>query len=114
MKRHSHLWEGLVSFRNLTQAAHKAARGKRGNPSVQRFLFHLETELCRIEDQLRAQVWVPGEYRTFEVHEPKRRMISAAPFRDRVVHHALTCPCSAARRIHLNASRSFCGTACPA
>ena len=89
MKRHSHLWEGLVSFRNLTQAAHKAARGKRGNPSVQRFLFHLETELCRIEDQLRAQVWVPGEYRTFEVHEPKRRMISAAPFRDRVVHHAL-------------------------
>ena len=25
----------------------------------------------------------------FEVHDPKRRMVSAAPFRDRVVHHAL-------------------------
>jgi len=31
----------------------------------------------------------PGEYRTFEIVEPKYRMISAAPYRDRVVHHAL-------------------------
>ena len=28
-------------------------------------------------------------YRSFLVHDPKRRLISAAPFRDRVVHHAL-------------------------
>lgn len=32
----------------------------------------------------------PGAYRTFTVREPKPRLISAAPFRDRVVHHALT------------------------
>ena len=31
----------------------------------------------------------PGGYVSFEVHAPKRRLISAAPFRDRVVHHAL-------------------------
>jgi len=31
----------------------------------------------------------PGPYHTFVVYEPKRRVISAAPFRDRVVHHAL-------------------------
>lgn len=31
----------------------------------------------------------PGAYRHFVIHEPKRRKISAAPFRDRVVHHAL-------------------------
>jgi retron-type reverse transcriptase len=33
---------------------------------------------------------VPGGYHTFRVWEPKPRWISAAPFRDRVVHHALT------------------------
>ena len=31
----------------------------------------------------------PGGYTSFFIHEPKRRLISAAPFRDRVVHHAL-------------------------
>jgi hypothetical protein len=31
----------------------------------------------------------PGRYQSFYIHEPKRRLISAAPFRDRVVHHAL-------------------------
>jgi hypothetical protein len=25
----------------------------------------------------------------FSIHEPKERLISAAPFRDRVVHHVL-------------------------
>lgn len=31
----------------------------------------------------------PDRHGFFEVHEPKRRRIAAAPFRDRVVHHAL-------------------------
>jgi retron-type reverse transcriptase len=31
----------------------------------------------------------PRPYTSFYIHEPKRRLISAAPFRDRVVHHAL-------------------------
>lgn len=32
---------------------------------------------------------MPGGYRFFEIHDPKRRTIAAAPFADRVVHHAL-------------------------
>ena len=31
----------------------------------------------------------PGSYESFTIHDPKTRMISAAPYRDRVVHHAL-------------------------
>jgi retron-type reverse transcriptase len=38
---------------------------------------------------LLAGTYRPGGYRTFEIFEPKRRLISAAPIRDRVVHHAL-------------------------
>ena len=33
--------------------------------------------------------WRPGGYVTIQVRDPKPRMVSAAPFRDRVVHHAL-------------------------
>lgn len=34
---------------------------------------------------------LPGPYHEFEVLDPKRRLVSAARFRDRVVHHA---PCN--------------------
>ena len=31
----------------------------------------------------------PAPYTYFDIHEPKLRRVAAAPFRDRVVHHAL-------------------------
>ena len=43
----------------------------------------------RLERELLAGTWRPGRYTTFRVTDPKPRHISAAPFRDRVVHHAL-------------------------
>jgi len=42
-----------------------------------------------LQEELAQQTYRPGPYRSFYIHEPKRRLISAAPFRDRVVHHAL-------------------------
>jgi retron-type reverse transcriptase len=89
VKRHGHLWDELTSFRNLLQAALKARRGKRRRANVATFEFHLERELHQLQDELRRQTYTPGPYRTFQITEPKPRLISAAPFRDRVVHHAL-------------------------
>ena len=54
-----------------------------------KFHFELERELIRLQDELTNLTYQPGPYREFEIYEPKRRMISAAPYRDRVVHHAL-------------------------
>jgi len=42
-----------------------------------------------LEQELREQTYQPGKYSNFYIHEPKKRLISAAPFRDRVIHHAL-------------------------
>ncbi len=78
-----------MGFRNLLRAARNAARGKRHSANVVRFGFDLENQLVRLQDELVSQTYQPGAYRTFEIFEPKRRLISAAPFRDRVVHHAL-------------------------
>ncbi|MBI1918349.1 MAG: group II intron reverse transcriptase domain-containing protein [Planctomycetes bacterium] len=89
MKRHAKLWPQVVSFRNLLLAFEKAAHGKRSRPDVARFAFDLENELCRLRQELTAGTYTPGPYKTFTLHHPKRRLISAAPFRDRVVHHAL-------------------------
>jgi retron-type reverse transcriptase len=90
MKRYGGLWDGLVSFDNLLAAAQKARKGKRFRRSVAQFEFNLESELWRLQEELLAKSYRPGAYRTFHVYEPKKRLISAAPYRDRIVHHALT------------------------
>lgn len=38
---------------------------------------------------MQAQTYRPGGYIAIRVEDPKPRIVSAAPFRDRVVHHAL-------------------------
>jgi hypothetical protein len=62
---------------------------RRARAEVTAFTHNLEDELFALQAELRAFTYAPGAYRSFVVHEPKRRLISAAPFRDRVVHHAL-------------------------
>ncbi len=86
------LFAQLCSFENLLRAYRKAARGKRSQVNVATFEYHLEGWLLRLRDQLRAQRYRPGAYRRFTISDPKPRYISAAPFADRVVHHALCLP----------------------
>ena len=89
MKRAANLWPELVSFENLHSAAYQVLRGKRGQARAGDFFQDLEGELFRLRDALSSGIWQPGPYRTFWISEPKPRLISAAPLRDRVVHHAL-------------------------
>ena len=89
MTRHGRLFDRLVSFENLLAAAHAARRGKRFKTNVARFDFDLERELVALQQELRSQTYRPGPYHTFTIREPKARLISAAPYRDRVAHHAL-------------------------
>ncbi len=83
------MYAELTSWNNLLVAYRRAAKGKRGHANVATFEYQLEDELLALQNELRAFTYQPGPYRSFYIHEPKRRLISAAPFRDRVVHHAL-------------------------
>ncbi len=89
MKTFKNLFQKISSFENLLLAAHKAAKGKRENANVLNFFFKLEENLFQLGEELTRQSYRPGSYSTFRIYDPKPRMISAAPFRDRVVHHAL-------------------------
>jgi len=89
MKTYKNLFDEIVTYENLLAAANQAARGKRSNPAVLSFFERLEDNLFNLQNQLQAQRYNPGDYTTFQIYDPKPRMISAAPFRDRVVHHAL-------------------------
>ncbi|MCP3915281.1 MAG: NACHT domain-containing protein [bacterium] len=89
MKRVGGLWDAVVSFENLRLAALRAARGKHRVAGVARFLADLELEVLALQRELRSGTWRPGRPTTFRIHDPKERTITAAPFRERVVHHAL-------------------------
>ncbi|NET31345.1 MAG: RNA-dependent DNA polymerase [Cyanothece sp. SIO1E1] len=89
MKRYGNLWPQIVEFDNLLLAARQAQKGKRFRPSVLEFNYRLEDELQQLRQELLTKTYRPGDYTTFEIYDPKPRLISAAPYRDRVVHHAL-------------------------
>lgn len=89
MKRHGYLFEKICSFKNLLIASKKAQKGKRFKTSTGIFNLELENELIVLQEQLRKRTYRMGEYKQFYIHDPKKRLISAAPYRDRVVQHAL-------------------------
>jgi RNA-directed DNA polymerase len=88
-KRHDDLFRRIANFGALRSAAARAVRGKRKNPGAGAFFANLERELLRLEDALLDGTYRPGRYVEIRVRDPKERIVSAAPFRDRVVHHAL-------------------------
>ena len=83
------LYPRITAFSTLLAAFRKASKGKRYRPDVLAFGSNLEAELFQLQNELRSFTYAPGSYRQFMVREPKARLVSAAPFRDRVVHHAL-------------------------
>jgi retron-type reverse transcriptase len=89
MKRYGNLYGKITDFGNLLSASQKAQKGKRFKINVLKFNYNLEAELLQLQTELQDKTYQPGDYQTFFVYESKKRMISAAPYRDRVIHHAL-------------------------
>lgn len=85
----SELFERVASLSELWAAAKRAARGKRHRASVARTLFDLERVVIDLHRALLDGSWTPGRPGLHEVHDPKRRLIAAAPFVDRIVHQSL-------------------------
>lgn len=74
---------------NLALAAFKAAQGKRQRPAVQAFVARLDERLAALAQRILAGGGPLGQACRFTVHDPKRRLITAACFEDRVLHHAV-------------------------
>jgi len=89
LKRHKHLFDRVVSADNLLGATRDALRGKRTRRPGAEFFGDFEHELFALRDELASGDYRPGAYHYFTITEPKERLVAAAPFRDRVVHHAI-------------------------
>jgi RNA-directed DNA polymerase len=89
VKTYKNLYPRICSWETLEIAYRRARKGKRRKRPVADFEYAWESHLLRLQEELSTKSYRPGAYHSFHIHEPKKRLISAAPFRDRVVHHAL-------------------------
>jgi len=83
------LLERIYSWENLLNAYHEAASEKWYRDDVAAFSARLEENLIGIQNDLIWRTYTVGRYRQFYVSEPKRRLIMALGFRDRVVQWAI-------------------------
>lgn len=83
------LFNRVADFQNLHVAYRGARVCKRYRSSILKFGYKLEENLLALRWELAHKTYKHGGYREFVVTDSKKRTIKAAPFRDRVVHHAV-------------------------
>lgn len=89
MKRAGHLFEQIADTDNLLEAFHKAQKGKQNRAEVMAFRSELHPRIESIRSRLLSGTFLFGAYHQFYIRDPKERLIQAAPFEQRVVHHAI-------------------------
>ncbi|MEK7677765.1 MAG: RNA-directed DNA polymerase [Verrucomicrobiota bacterium] len=89
MKRAGHLLPRIAERGNLVLAFWKAARGRRNSNTVRGFAGGLDERLRSLSREILDGSVTVGEFARFVVFDPKQRTIHAAPFRERVLHHAI-------------------------
>ena len=83
-------YQELCSFDTLWTAYHRARRCKRGKKSTAPFEYSAIEELLILSKSLLQGTHQPDPLDAFYIYEPKKRLIQAPTFRDKVVQHALT------------------------
>ena len=93
MKRKGYLYENIYLYPNLCDAYHKAAKGKHDKKEVIAFKNDFQKNIQKIQSGLIFQKPDIGHYSYFAVRDPKVRLICAASFPERVMHHAIMNVC---------------------
>ena len=89
MNRAGNLFEKICDIQNLHEAYYKASKNKRFTSGYINFRKDSETNLEKLRKSLVDGKYTHGQYRHFIITDPKQRLISAASFPDRVIHHAI-------------------------
>ena len=85
MKRYKNLFDEIVCWRNMEISMYNAARYKTSHREIAAFLDNHKTLLPEIIEELKNGSYRIGKYHEFFVYDPKKRLVMALPFRDRVV-----------------------------
>lgn len=89
MKRKGYLMQQITNLDNLYLAFYKARRGKQHKKDVIDFTAYFDDNITALRQSLVDGSVEFGKYRYFTIHDPKERVICAAPFRERIIQHAI-------------------------
>lgn len=89
MKRVGNIFEKILNINNLTLAAYDTFKGKSTTVEVKNFRNDFFQNILRIREDLLQEKAEFGNYRKFVIFEPKKRIISAAPLAQRIIHHGI-------------------------
>jgi hypothetical protein len=87
------IYRRIADADNIRVGFLKAARGKQGRRDVVDFKSEFEHNIARLYAQIEERRLDIGHYRYFQVFDPKKRLICAASFPERVLHHAVMNVC---------------------
>lgn len=93
MKRQGQLIPAIAEMSNLELAFYKARKGKEDKREVVEYSKNLYKHLKSLQEQIVEEKVELGNYHYFTIYDPKKRQICAAPFAQRVLHHALMNVC---------------------
>lgn len=93
MKRAGNLIQKIADPDNLRLAFWKARKGKQGKQEITEYRRNLDGNLLLLREQLLSGSVEVGHYHYFTIYDPKERIICAASFPERVLHHALMNVC---------------------
>lgn len=88
-QKHRNLIDKILKDENFRLAHQKASRGRRHSYGYLCFKEHYAANLNELSAAIKQRTYSPGAPREFWVYEPKPRPITALPFKDRIVQHAL-------------------------
>lgn len=86
-------FDEICTFEVLYQAYKDARRGKRSKPSAAQYEAQALAATERLAYILKTKKYVPSKFEVFYVHEPKKRLVQAPAFVDKVVQHAIVDNC---------------------
>ena len=84
------MYANIYDLENLYLASHNALKNKKSKHSPAKFWLHEDKEILQMHHELKERCYEWGGYRSFILNDQGvERRISVAPFRDRVLHHAI-------------------------
>ncbi|MBI3443694.1 group II intron reverse transcriptase domain-containing protein [Candidatus Woesebacteria bacterium] len=78
-----------VSLQNIWQAWYIFRRGKKRTADFDAFSYNLEANFFQLYQELTDGSYKHGSYKSFPLTDTKKRIISVASLRDRVIHRLL-------------------------
>ena len=93
MKRVGFLTDAIADINNLHKAFYKTCKGKEQNLRVIDFSKNFDLNIKKLHDEIKSGNVSVGKYNFFKIYDPKERLICAASFDERVLHHAIINVC---------------------